>query len=112
MYLVIMMKYLNPEEIELIRENITKIISNKLKDKEITQVEFARICNVSRATVQKWCKGTCPTADKLPIICKALNINEYDLLGTKNPFEFSLDDVKRIDKINANPSLKDVVDKY
>lgn len=106
------MKYIGPEQTELIRENITKIISNKIDNKEITQVELAKICNVSRSTVQKWCKGTCPTADKLPIICKALNVNEYELLGTENPFDFNMDDVKRIDKINSNPSLKDVVDKY
>lgn len=95
-----------------IRENISKIINDKLAKNNISQATLAIACSVSKSTVQKWCSGTCPTADKIPVICETLNINIYELLGIDNPYDLSEDDIKLLEKIKANPTLKDVVERY
>ena len=66
----------------LVSERIYQI----LKEKNISQIEFAKRTGISQSTVSDWKrKGTNPSADKIMIICDVLEVTPYDLLeGTSN----------------------------
>lgn len=66
----------------LISERIYQI----MKEKRITQLEFARRTGISQSTVSDWRrKGTNPSSDKIMIICDVLEVSPYELLaGTEN----------------------------
>lgn len=100
------------DDFNLIKQNITKLIKDKMNEQNLTQQSLSDLCHVSRSTVQKWCENTCPTADKIPVICKALDISVFELLGIDNPYDLSEEDIKLLEKIKANPTLKDVVERY
>lgn len=70
------------EYIMIISQRIYKI----MEDKKISQIEFSRKTGISQSTISDWRrKGTNPSADKLMIICEALDCSVYDLLlDTKN----------------------------
>lgn len=59
-----------------------------MKERNISQLEFAKRTGISQSTVSDWRrKGTNPSADKIMIICDVLGITPYDLLidaETKN----------------------------
>ena len=59
-----------------------------MKEKNISQLEFAKRTGISQSTVSDWRrKGTNPSADKIMIICDVLGVTPYDLLidaETKN----------------------------
>lgn len=65
---------------------ISERIYQYMKEKGITQLEFAKRTGISQSTVSDWRrKGTNPSADKIMIICDVLGISPYELLlGTKN----------------------------
>ena len=61
----------------LISERIYEI----LKEKNISQIEFAKKTGISQSTVSDWRrKGTNPSADKIMVICEVLDISPYELL--------------------------------
>ena len=61
----------------LISERILKII----KEKNITQAEFAKRAGISSSTVSEWKKKkTNPSADKIMDICLALEVTPEELL--------------------------------
>lgn len=64
---------------EVININLIK----KLRvNKEMTQVELAKLCGVSQGTVVGWEKGTTfPKAEKIPTVARVLNCDS-DLLLT------------------------------
>ena len=50
-------------------------------NQEMTQLQIARACNVTQATVAMWEKGICfPKADKIVPLAMALNCRCDDLL--------------------------------
>lgn len=59
-----------------------------MKERNISQLEFAKRTGISQSTVSDWRrKGTNPSADKIMIICDVLGVTPYDLLidaETKN----------------------------
>lgn len=65
---------------------ISERIYQYLADKKISQIEFANRTGISQSTISDWRrKGTNPSADKIMIICEALEISPYELLlGTEN----------------------------
>lgn len=65
---------------------ISERIYKMMADKKISQIEFSRKTGISQSTISDWRrKGTNPSADKLMIICEALDCSVYDLLlDTKN----------------------------
>ena len=65
---------------------ISERIYQYMKEKDITQLEFAKRTGISQSTVSDWRrKGTNPSADKIMIICDVLGISPYELLlGTEN----------------------------
>ena len=66
----------------LINEYIYKV----LKEKGMSQIEFAQKTGISQSTISDWRrKGTNPSADKIMIICEVLNVSPYELLsGTES----------------------------
>ena len=65
------------EIIMLISERIYEF----LKEKNISQIEFAQKTGISQSTVSDWRrKGTNPSADKIMVICEVLEISPYELL--------------------------------
>lgn len=65
---------------------ISERIYKYLKEKEISQIEFAKRTGISQSTISDWKrKGTNPSADKIMIICEVLDVSPYELLtGTEN----------------------------
>lgn len=67
---------------------ISDRIYGYMKEKNISQLEFAKRTGISQSTVSDWRrKGTNPSADKIMIICDVLGVTPYDLLidaETKN----------------------------
>lgn len=65
---------------------ISERIYKYLKEKKMSQLEFAKRTGISQSTVSDWRrKGTNPSADKIMIICEVLEISPYELLaGTEN----------------------------
>jgi len=65
------------ERIMIISERIFKII----KEKNITQAEFAKRVGIATSTVSEWKKKkTNPSADKIMDICVALDVTPDELL--------------------------------
>jgi len=62
----------------IISERIFKII----KQKNITQAEFAKRAGIAPSTISEWKKKkTNPSADKIMDICLALEVTPEELLG-------------------------------
>lgn len=60
---------------------ISERIYNIMKEKGISQIEFAKKTGISQSTVSDWRrKGTNPSADKILVICEVLDISPYELL--------------------------------
>lgn len=56
-------------------------IKNIMETKRITQKELCEKTGIPQSTVSEWTRNNkCPAADKIMIICKALEITPYELL--------------------------------
>ena len=75
--------YMNKEREEnkmIISERILKV----LKDRNMTQAEFAKQVGIATSTISEWKKRkTNPTADKIMDICNVLQITPEQLLTGK-----------------------------
>lgn len=61
---------------------ISEKIFDVMSEKNISQKEFAERTGISQSTISDWKrKGTNPAADKIMVICDALDISVYDLLN-------------------------------
>ena len=61
---------------------ISEKIFDFMSEKNISQKEFAERTGISQSTISDWKrKGTNPAADKIMVICDALDISVYDLLN-------------------------------
>ena len=65
---------------------ISERIYEYLREKGISQIEFAKRTGISQSTISDWRrKGTNPSADKIMVICEVLGVSPYELLqGTEN----------------------------
>lgn len=60
---------------------ISERIYHIMKEKGISQIEFAKKTGISQSTVSDWKrKGTNPSADKILVICEVLGVSPYELL--------------------------------
>lgn len=60
---------------------ISERIYQYMKEKRMSQIEFAHRTGISQSTISDWRrKGTNPSADKIMIICEVLEISPYELL--------------------------------
>ncbi|MBO5352209.1 MAG: helix-turn-helix transcriptional regulator [Lachnospiraceae bacterium] len=88
---------------------ISERIYKYLKEKEISQIEFAKRTGISQSTISDWRrKGTNPSADKIMIICDVLDISPYELLaGTEKnrTKEYNEPDYVIIDKKSKEYTL-------
>lgn len=97
---------------EDIRKNINSIMNQKINIEHMySQAEFGNLCGVSKTTVGKWCNDTCPTADKIHVICKNLNISIFEFLGIDNDLELSSDELNLIKKYKEHPELHQAINK-
>lgn len=80
-----------------------------MKERGITQLEFAKRTGISQSTVSDWRrKGTNPSADKIMIICDVLDVTPYDLLldaETKNKRVYREVDYAMVDKASDEYQL-------
>ena len=81
---------------------ISDRIYGYMKERNISQLEFAKRTGISQSTVSDWRrKGTNPSADKIMIICDVLGVTPYDLLidaETKNKKAYHEIDYVVVDK--------------
>ena len=64
------------------QEKIGKFISEKRKEKGITQSELAEKLNITDRAISKWENGICmPDVGTIPELCKILNITINDLFS-------------------------------
>ena len=60
---------------------ITERIIKLIKQRNMTQVEFARQIGIANSTISEWKKkGSCPSADKVMDICNVLKVTPEQLL--------------------------------
>lgn len=92
----------------LISERIYEI----LKEKNISQIEFAKRTGISQSTVSDWRrKGTNPSADKIMVICEVLDISPYELLlgaESKNKKRHHEGDYVVLDKSSKEYQIIDI----
>lgn len=61
---------------EILSQNLKRLLASSY----LQQAQLAEMCGVSRASLNDWVQGrTYPRPDKLAVLAKALNVNEYDL---------------------------------
>ncbi|MGN0485484.1 MAG: helix-turn-helix domain-containing protein [Lachnospiraceae bacterium] len=88
---------------------ISERIYQYMKEKGISQLEFAKRTGISQSTVSDWKrKGTNPSADKIMVICEVLDISPYELLlGTENKKfkEYNQSDYVMLDKRSKEYAL-------
>ncbi len=92
----------------LISERIFKII----KDKNMTQTEFAKRAGIAGSTVSEWKKKrTNPSADKIMDICAALEVTPEQLLSGRGIDDGeSQEDLKRGEIIT--PIDRQIIEDY
>lgn len=60
---------------------ISERIFKLMDDREISQMDFSKATGIAQSTISDWKrKKTNPSADKILIICKVLNVTPYELL--------------------------------
>ena len=84
-------------------EKITALLNKKIKeDKILTQKQLAERMGVSPVSVNKWLNGGSIELEKIPTLCRELNITPNELFD----FEINKDDVLLLEILNKNPKLK------
>lgn len=67
--------------IELTVMTISERIFKIMEEREISQIDFSKETGIAQSTISDWKrKKTNPSADKIMIICNALNVTPYELL--------------------------------
>ena len=68
----------------------------KMKQKGLTQVELAKLANVSQNSISKWLNGeSVPSIDKALSLAKALGISVSELIGDLGSQQELLEEDKR-----------------
>lgn len=59
-----------------------------LEQKDISQSELSKRTGIPTSTISDWKrKGNIPTADKITLVCEALQVQPEDILGSMNSAE-------------------------
>ncbi len=65
--------------------DFTKRFNEVLKNSNISQVDLARACNISKQNITNYKRGiTVPSIETLYLICKTLDVTSDYLLGLSN----------------------------
>ena len=60
---------------------ISERVFKLMEEREIAQTDFSKATGIAQSTISDWKrKKTNPSADKIMIICKVLNVTPYELL--------------------------------
>lgn len=87
-------------------EIVSQVLVDRIKVKKImTARKLAETLEVSETAVGKWLKGGSIDLEKVPAICKALQITPNDLLG----FVTDTEDQELLDILHNDPDLKQYV---
>lgn len=71
---------------DTLRETFCKNLSRILKERKMTQRDFAKAVGVSAATANEWLKGKkMPLMGRIDTICSVLSIDRSDLMATPAP---------------------------
>ena len=73
------------------QQNIGEYIARKRKEKNLTQVQFSELLNVSNKTISKWETGKCmPDYSIIEDVCKILDISIAELMDGEDMPERSI----------------------
>lgn len=87
--------------------SINDKIFKLMKSQNISQHELARKTGIAQSTISDWKnRGTVPAGDKIPQICKILNINVSDL------YDQNIENTKNEYVIREEDDLYEFVSKY
>lgn len=101
MYLIFIIEFIILSVITY-KMTISERILKVLKDRDMTQVEFAKQVGIATSTISEWKKKkTNPAADKIMNICNVLQITPEQLLTGKG-IEDEEEIRKSIDVMNEN----------
>lgn len=71
---------------DTLRETFCKNLSRILKERKMTQRDFAKAVGVSAATANEWLKGKkMPLMGRIDTICSVLSIDRSDLMAAPAP---------------------------
>lgn len=94
---------------DTLRETFCKNLSRILKERKMTQRDFAKAVGVSAATANEWLKGKkMPLMGRIDTICSVLSIDRSDLMATPAPAAEPMGltarderDIERFDPVKA-----------
>ena len=91
---------------------IDEKIDRFLRENKISNKEFGEVFGVTEGAVRRWRnKIGALDINQIVKLCQYWNISLYELLDIKDPSNLSELDKERLRKIEANPSLADIIDK-
>ena len=94
-----------------IMSQFTKRLRLKMTQKGLTQVELAKLANVSQNSISKWLNGeSVPSIDKAQSLAKALGLSVGDLIGDFEANESLTEQDKRF--ISLSPLRKSLLLKF
>ena len=74
-------------KISFTSENIFKL----LEERGISQYELSKRTGIPTSTISDWKrKGNTPTADKVALVCKALQVSPEDILGYASETDYEV----------------------
>lgn len=74
-----------------------KVLRQVMTQKRLTQVELAKLANVSQNSISKWLNGeSSPNINKLKDLAKALGVTVGDLIGDFGQQQELLEEDKRL----------------
>lgn len=93
-------------------QTISKRIFELLKERKMSQKEFAQRTGIAESTISDWKKkNTNPVSDKILIICEILGVTPYELLsGAEHTGVRSRENITYV--IDKGTELGTVVEKY
>ncbi len=72
----------------MFKDNLTRILSEKNKNKKISQRQLARLVGVAPSSITEWLKGRgIPNADKITKLAEVLGVQVSDLIDEPQPTE-------------------------
>lgn len=92
------------------QEHISKLISSRLTELNMTNAELADAIGISRSSVGDWISGvSIPKSDKVVPICNKLKITVYEFFGEADQSGLSAEDVKLLEAYKNHPEMQEAV---
>ena len=92
------------------QEHISKLISTRLAELNMTNAELADAIGISRSSVGDWISGiSLPKSDKVVPICNKLKISLYEFFNEADPSELTADEKVVLEAYKENPEMHEAV---